>query len=67
MTSFGYLGWHEGTVLQWITLLAGVQKVEGTGLYKVSVPNNGSATIKTSLEAVQPGMFRQCFDWFHGK
>jgi hypothetical protein len=62
----GYFAWPEGTVKEWENRLMGAEKISETGVFKVSVPNNSVATIKTSMEAIQSGAGRRCSEWLGG-
>lgn len=55
MTSFGhYVRVDEEEITGWKTFLQGATEV-APHLYKLEVPNNSTATVKTIIEAVEPG------------
>lgn len=53
-SSFGIYAYHEGTLEGWQTSIQGAQRIE-ENLYLIPVPNDGSAKIKVSVQAVQEG------------
>lgn len=53
-SSFGLYVYHEGTLDGWQTSLQGAQRIEDN-LYLLAVPNDGTAKIKVSVQAVQEG------------
>jgi len=53
-SSFGLYMYHEGTLEGWQTSIQGAQRI-ADNLYLLAVPNNGTAKIKTRIQAVQPG------------
>ncbi len=60
MTSFGYFIRHEGDLEGWTHFLEGAEKITDN-YYKLAVPNNGFATIKTTIEAVEHEI--PCWIW----
>ncbi len=53
-SSFGVYAYHEGTLEGWQTSIQGAQRIE-ENLYLIPVPNDGSAQVKVSVQAVQEG------------
>lgn len=49
-TSFGYFAQHQGDLHGWETRIYGAEKIV-ENLYRVGVPNNGSVTIETAIQA----------------
>lgn len=49
-SSFGYYVHHEGTLTGWDTQLQGAQLIS-PDFYRIGVPDGGSATVKTRIEA----------------
>lgn len=66
MTSLGYFVTHEGKVDGWSHNLQGAEEI-APNFYKIAVPNNDTATITTTVKALQPSSFRRCFDWMQPK
>jgi hypothetical protein len=52
-TSFGYVVDHAGALAGWRHLLEGAQQI-GPNLYKISVPDGRSVSVRTVIEAVEP-------------
>jgi len=50
-TPFGYYVRHDGALIGWRTVLSGAEPV-GPNLYRVRVANNGSVTVRTTIQAV---------------
>jgi hypothetical protein len=54
-TSFGYWVDHTKAVQGWRHRLEGAQLIQlAPNFYKIAVPNNGVATVTTTIEAVEP-------------
>jgi hypothetical protein len=56
--SFGYLVWHDGDLNGWRYAFEGLnvtKVIPNAELYKVSVPDAGTAIVTTTIEAVEPG------------
>jgi opacity protein-like surface antigen len=55
--AFGYIVQHAGEVKNWVSELTGngLQKT-AENRYRLKVPKNGAATVKTTIEAVEPGV-----------
>lgn len=53
--SFGYYVRHEGEIEGWKHRLEGAQQI-APNFYLIKVPNNGKATVSTTIEAVEPGI-----------
>ncbi len=53
-SSFGIYAYHEGTLEGWASSIDGAQRIE-ENLYLIPVPNDGSAKIKVTVQAVQEG------------
>ncbi|HEX7680119.1 MAG TPA: hypothetical protein VF713_18455 [Thermoanaerobaculia bacterium] len=54
-TSFGYTVTHTGELEGWRHRIEGPGLVElAPGWYKIPVPNQGSATVTTTIEAIEP-------------
>jgi len=57
-TSFGYWVGHDGEVIGWTHRLEGERLVRlAPNYYKIEVPNNGTTTITTIIEALEPPRF----------
>jgi hypothetical protein len=52
-TSFGYFVDHQGALTGWRHELIGAQKI-APDYYRIPVPENGTATITTVIEALEP-------------
>jgi hypothetical protein len=52
--SFGYYIETDEDIARWNSTLQGAQEI-APNFYKLAVPNNGTATVKTIIEAVEPG------------
>ena len=50
-STFGVYAYHEGTLEGWQTSIKGAQRI-ADNLYLLAVPNNGTATITTLVQAV---------------
>jgi hypothetical protein len=50
-SSFGLYAYHEGTLDGWASSIQGAQRIE-ENLYLIPVPNDGSAKIKVTVQAV---------------
>ncbi len=67
-TSFGYFIQHEGELEGWLHSLSGDgMTMIAPNFYKIAIENDKSATVSTRIIAREPGRFRRCFDWFHGR
>ena len=53
-SSFGLYVYHEGGLEGWQTSIQGAQRI-AENLYLLAVPNNGTAKITTTVQAVGPG------------
>lgn len=53
-SSFGMYAYHEGTLEGWASSIQGAQRIE-ENLYLIPVPNDGTAQIKITVQAVQEG------------
>jgi hypothetical protein len=49
-TSFGYFVQHEGALYGWNHSIDGAEPI-GTNWYRLSVPENGAKTVRTTIEA----------------
>jgi hypothetical protein len=58
-TSFGYYVYHEGETSGWSSALDGATKI-APNYYLVEVPEGGSAIVKTTIIASQPGLRDFC-------
>ena len=57
-TSFGYWASHLGDIAGWRHRLTGASLVElAPAFYKLAVPQGGSATVTTTIEALEPKRF----------
>jgi hypothetical protein len=52
MVAFGYFSQHEGALYGWKHKLEGAEKL-GTDFYRLRVPNNGTAKITNTIEAME--------------
>ena len=53
-SSFGMYAYHEGTLDGWASSIQGAQRIE-ENLYLIPVPNDSTAQIKITVQAVQEG------------
>jgi len=57
-TSFGYWVSHDGEIVGWKHRIKGERLVKlAPNYYKIEVPNNGTTTITTIIEALEPPRF----------
>ena len=63
LTSFGYFVQHDGSMEGWTDRLDGAQQI-GPNLYKISVPNNGKAVIRTTITAVESTYLPGTWPWW---
>jgi hypothetical protein len=66
--SFGYRVTHAGDLLGWkheLKFESGYTIDElAPCFYRIrQVPNNGEVAVTTKIEALEPGLYRKCFDW----
>jgi hypothetical protein len=52
-SSFGYFVDHQGELVGWRHELTGAQQI-APDYYRIAVPENGDATITTTIEAIEP-------------
>jgi len=53
--SFGYYVTHSGPMIGWRYALEGAEEI-APNWYKIAIPNDGKATVTTTIEAVEPGV-----------
>lgn len=63
-SAFGYYVHHQGPLEGWQHRLDGAERI-APDFYRLGVPHGGTATVRTTIEAVETSGPRGCSAWFY--